>query len=213
MSRSIAVEWCGRLSFAEGLRRQESLVAAHRAGTGGDHLLLLEHESVYTIGRTADRSSLGDEPGDLGAPIVETGRGGKATWHGPGQLVGYPVLDLTGYGTDLHRYLRALEAGLIVGCQALGVQADRREELTGVWVGDRKLASIGVGARHWISLHGFAINVDCDLAPFAAITPCGIAGVEMTTLAREGAALASVEAAATHFRPHVLAALEALAVG
>ena len=204
-----AVRWLGRVAYGEGLRLQEELVRELAAGRGEEVLLLLEHEPVYTIGRTQDRSSLGD-PARLPAPLVEIGRGGKATWHGPGQLVGYPLLRLAGYGQDLHRYLRSLEQALIDGCAALGVAAGRREGLTGVWAGPRKLASIGVGARQWVSMHGFALNVSGALDGFAAITPCGIEGVEMTSLEREGAGSMEVEAAARHFAPYVLRALEAL---
>lgn len=202
-------QWLGRVSYAEGLRLQEELLARHLAGEQADAILLLEHESVFTIGRTPDRSSLGDLE-KLPAPLVEIGRGGKATWHGPGQLVGYPVLNLARYGQDLHHYLRALEDALIAGCRALGVPADRCEGLTGVWVESRKLASIGVGARHWISQHGFALNVCGGLEGFEAITPCGIDGVVMTSLEREGVAM-SVAAAAAHFGPFVHLALLRLA--
>lgn len=198
-----AVRWLGRVAYADGLRLQEELLARHLAGEDADTLLLLEHDSIFTIGRTSDRSSLGD-PATLPAPVIEIGRGGKATWHGPGQLVGYPVLRLARYGQDLHHYLRALEQGLIDGCAALGVPAARQDGLTGVWVGARKLASIGVGARHWISMHGFAINVAGALEGFAAITPCGIDGVVMTSLEREGAGSLTVEEAAAHFAPHLL---------
>jgi lipoyl(octanoyl) transferase len=116
---------------------------------------------------------------------MKINRGGQATYHGPGQLVGYPLIDLRRRGQDLHRYLRALEEILVELCAGYGVVAQRREGLTGVWVGERKLASIGVGVRRWVAMHGFALNVCGDLAPFASITPCGIAGVEMTSLSRE----------------------------
>ncbi len=206
--REVPFRWLGRVSYADGLRLQEELLVRHLAGENADTILLLEHESVFTIGRTTDRSSLG-ELKNLPAPLVEIGRGGKATWHGPGQLVGYPVLNLARYGSDLHYYLRALEQALIDGCRALGVAADRREGLTGVWVENRKLASIGVGARHWISQHGFALNVCGGLEGFAAITPCGIDGVVMTSLEREGATL-SVAAAAQIFGEQVSRCLVSL---
>jgi lipoyl(octanoyl) transferase len=209
---SPALQWLGRISYAEGLRLQDALLARHLAGEEADTILLLEHESVFTIGRTHDRTSLGD-PESLPAPLVETGRGGKATWHGPGQLVGYPILNLTRYGQDLHHYLRALEQSLIDGTLALGIPAGRREGLTGVWVENRKLASIGVGARHWISQHGFAINIGGPLEGFAAITPCGIDGVVMTSLEREGAALPDVAAAGAHFGPFLQECLNALRLG
>jgi lipoyl(octanoyl) transferase len=144
-------------------------------------LLLLEHEPVYTIGRTPDQTSLRDAEA-LPHPLVRINRGGQATYHGPGQLVGYPVLDLKKYGQDLHKYLRALEEALVSTLSEYGVVAQRREGLTGVWVGERKIASIGVGVRQWVSMHGFALNVSGDLSPFQSITPCGLAGVEMTSL-------------------------------
>ena len=183
------LRWLGRISFEDALALQEGLVAG-RAGTvlpqepGRDTLLLLEHEPVYTIGRTPDQSSLRNAA-DLPHPVVQINRGGQATYHGPGQLVGYPILDLRLRGQDLHRYLRELEEMLIETLAGFGIAARRREGLTGVWVGDRKIASIGVGVRHWISMHGFALNVCGDLTPFTQITPCGIAGVEMTSVERE----------------------------
>ena len=171
--------------YEEGLRIQESHVDAILAGTGGDTILLLEHQPVYTIGRLRDQSSLRD-PSSLPYPVHETNRGGQATYHGPGQLVGYPILDLTPRGKDLHEHLRKLEDALIRACQTFGVNAGRREGLTGVWVENRKLASIGVGVRKWISMHGFAINITKDsLPPFFAITPCGIDGVSMSCLENE----------------------------
>lgn len=202
------IRWLGRVPYADGLVLQEQLLARHLAGENADTVLLLEHESVFTIGRTMDRSSLG-QPELLPAPLVEISRGGKATWHGPGQLVGYPVINLTRYGQDLHHYLRALEQALIDGCQALGVPAGRRDGLTGVWVENRKLASIGVGARHWISQHGFAINICGAMEGFAAIIPCGIDGVVMTSLEREGCTM-NVGDAARHFEPFLMAALRTL---
>jgi lipoyl(octanoyl) transferase len=127
---------------------------------------------------------LGDAAGLL-HPVVQTNRGGQATYHGPGQLVGYPILDLRVRGQDLHRYLRSLEDVLMALLTDYGVDAVRSAGQTGVWVGRRKIASIGVGVRRWISMHGFALNVSGDLSPFNAITPCGIAGVEMTSVSRE----------------------------
>jgi lipoyl(octanoyl) transferase len=157
---------------------------------------LLEHEPVYTIGRLRDQSSLRD-PASLPFPVFETNRGGQATYHGPGQLVGYPILDLNKRGRDLHVHLRNLEDILIRACAAFGVTAGRREEMTGVWVENRKLASIGVGVRKWISMHGFAINITKEcLPPFSAITPCGLDGVSMTCLEDEAGRAISVTDAA-----------------
>lgn len=184
------------VSYEDGLRLQEARVDALLAGKAGDAVFLLEHEPVYTIGRLKDRSSLRDAE-NLPCRVFETNRGGQATYHGPGQLVGYPVLDLNPRGRDLHAHLRSLEEALILACQAFGVDAQRREGLTGVWVGDRKLASIGVGVRKWISMHGFAINITREsLPPFFAITPCGIDGVVMTCLENEAGRDISVREAA-----------------
>lgn len=175
----------GLITYEDGLRLQERHVSAILGKTGPETILLLEHEPVYTIGRLRDQSSLRD-PSSLPHPVHETNRGGQATYHGPGQLVGYPILDLAPRGKDLHEHLRKLEDALISACDKLGVRAGRREGLTGVWVENRKLASIGVGVRKWISMHGFAINITQEsLPPFFAITPCGIDGVAMSCLATE----------------------------
>ncbi len=189
----LTARWLGRIPYPEALALQEKIVAEKIASPESpDELLLLEHEPVYTIGRTPDRASLRD-PALLPHPLVTISRGGQATYHGPGQLVGYPILDLNRRGRDLHLYLRALEDFLITVCAHFGVAAQRREGLTGTWVGEKKIASIGVGVRRWVSLHGFALNVCGDLAPFAEITPCGIAGVMMTSLERERGAAITVE--------------------
>ena len=186
----------GRISYGDALELQEKIVAQKAENLDApDELLLLEHDSIFTIGRTSDHSSLRD-PAALPAPLMAINRGGQATWHGPGQLVGYPLLDLRKRGSDLHRYLRDLEDFLISLCAEFGVAATRREGLTGVWAGGKKIASLGVGVRRWISMHGFALNVCGPLEGFAHITPCGIAGVEMTSLEREGAAGVTVEAVA-----------------
>jgi len=178
----MTVRYLGRMKFSDALALQEEAAARKIADPeSDDELLLLEHEPVYTIGRTPDQSSLGNTT-QLPHPVVQIGRGGQATYHGPGQLVGYPILDLRPRGQDLHRYLRALEHLLISTLADFHVTASRREGLTGVWVGEKKIVSIGVGVRRWITLHGFALNVCGDLSPFQQITPCGIAGVEMTSL-------------------------------
>jgi lipoyl(octanoyl) transferase len=184
------------IDYEAGLRLQEQHVDAILAGTGGDTILLLEHEPVYTIGRLRDQSSLRDAS-SLPHPVFETNRGGQATYHGPGQLVGYPILDLNPRGRDLHAHLRSLEDALIRACAAFSVAAGRREGLTGVWVENRKLASIGVGVRKWISMHGFAINITRQsMPPFFAITPCGLDGVSMTCLEAEAGRAISVPQAA-----------------
>lgn len=189
----IETEWLGRISYEAALALQNRLVAEYLAGTGPERLLLLEHEPVYTIGRTRDQSSL-REPGRLPHPVVETNRGGQATWHGPGQLVVYPILDLQNRGRDLHAYMRFLEEVIILTCEHHGVAATRREALTGVWVGEKKLASIGVGVRRWVAMHGLALNVEkVSLKAFSHIIPCGIAGVEMTCLEQEACRPVTVE--------------------
>lgn len=190
----VSIQWLGRLDYATALELQDSLVAKCRDGKASETLLLLEHDGIYTIGRTRDRSSLHD-PDSLPHPVIETNRGGQATWHGPGQLVTYPILNLGNRGRDLHRYIRFLEGVIIATCEEVGVQAERREGLTGVWVKEKKLASIGVGLRHWISMHGLALNITAtSLEPFRHITPCGISNLEMTCLELEAGHPFAVEA-------------------
>lgn len=186
MKLSLDIQRIARpVSYAAGLAMQENAVAAILSGGIGDTIFLLEHEPVYTIGRLRDQSSL-RSAATLPHPVFETNRGGQATYHGPGQLVGYPILDLNPRGRDLHLHLRLIEDALIAACADLGISASRREGMTGVWVENRKLASIGVGVRKWISMHGFAINVTREsLPPFLAITPCGLDGVSMTCLEAE----------------------------
>ena len=179
------VRWLGRMSFADALALQEQLVADKRGDHSlGDELLLLEHDPVYTIGRTPDQSSLLGGA-HLPHPLFPINRGGQATYHGPGQLIGYPIIDLRRCGQDLHRYLRWLEGLLVETLAEMGIAATTRNGLTGVWVENRKIASIGVGVRHWITMHGFALNVCGDLSPFDQIVPCGIANVTMTSIEKE----------------------------
>ena len=179
------VRWLGRTEFDDALALQEKIVAKKREDPShADELLLLEHESVYTIGRTPDQSSLLGGA-HLPHPLFAINRGGQATYHGPGQLMGYPIIDLRRYGQDLHRYLRWLEGLLIDLLAEHGIGASRRESLTGVWIGDRKIASMGVGVRYWITMHGFALNVCGDLSPFDHIVPCGINNVMMTSMEKE----------------------------
>ncbi len=175
----------GRMKFADALKLQEELVAEKRRDPGtADTLLLLEHEPVYTIGRTPDQSSLRGA-NHLPHPLFQINRGGQATYHGPGQLIGYPIIDLRNCGQDLHKFLRWIEELLIEFLTRYGIEATRREGLTGIWIGPRKIASIGVGVRHWITMHGFALNVGGDLTPFSHITPCGISNVTMTSIENE----------------------------
>jgi lipoyl(octanoyl) transferase len=190
---NLTKQWLGRLSYSEGLTLQDDAVQQRREGKIPDTLFMLEHDPVYTIGRTRDKSSLHGKSNNLPYPVFETNRGGQATYHGPGQLVGYPVIDLRSYGQDLHTYLRSLERALVDACNQFGVECQTREGYTGVWCAGRKIASIGIGVRHWISMHGFAINVSGDLAPFENITPCGIGGVEMTSVSGESGHEISLE--------------------
>ena len=187
--------WLGRMNFADALALQEEIVAKKRADrNAADELLLLEHEPVYTIGKTPDQSSLVNASA-LPYPLFTINRGGQATYHGPGQLMGYPIVDLRRCGQDLHRYLRWLEDVLIKTLAIFEIRAKTRPGLTGVWTdppsqgsgvaGQRKIASIGVGVRHWITMHGFALNVCGDLMPFDRIVPCGIANVTMTSIEKE----------------------------
>jgi lipoyl(octanoyl) transferase len=195
LASHLKVRWLGRMEFAHALALQEEIVATKRNDPlFDDQLLLLEHEPVYTIGRTPDRSSLlgtGQiRRGQLGGahlphPLFSINRGGQATYHGPGQLIGYPIIDLRRCGQDLHKYLRWLEQLLIELLAKYEIAAQRRESLTGVWVDNRKIASIGVGVRHWISMHGFALNVGGDLSPFDHIVPCGINNVAITSMEKE----------------------------
>ncbi len=180
----------GRVEYERAVVWQEALVE-RRLGGGPDVLLLLEHPPVYTLGRGADPRHLGDAGGDR-IPVVRTHRGGQVTYHGPGQLVGYPILGLRDLRPDVRWYVRMLEETLVAALGDLGIVAGRREGLTGVWVENRKIASLGVAVRRWVTWHGFALNVGLDLGGFGAITPCGIEGVRMTSVAHEGGP-ASVE--------------------
>ena len=173
------------LDFKQIWDLQEDLVQRRRAQTIEDTILLLEHSPVYTIGRTRDKTSL-EVHQNLPHPVVEINRGGQGTFHGPGQLVGYAILDLAKREKDLHLHLRNLEKAIIISLDALGINAKRRDGLTGVWVENRKIASLGVGVRSWVTLHGFALNVQAiSLPPFQMITPCGIDGVAMTSVETE----------------------------
>src|SRR6266480_3605518 len=206
---NLHVRWLGRVEFTHALALQEEIVLKKRDDSSvEDQLLLLEHEPVYTIGRTPDQSSLSAtgriRRGELGAahlphPLFAINRGGQATYHGPGQLMGYPIIDLRGCGQDLHKYLRWLEQLLIDALAEYGIAAYRRESLTGVWVDHRKIASIGVGVRHWITMHGFALNVCGDFSPFRHIIPCGINNVAMTSIEKETGKAFSVVSVAKAF--------------
>jgi lipoyl(octanoyl) transferase len=212
MIPNLRTRWLGRMDFAAGLALQEKIVAEKRQDAAApDELLLLEHDPVYTIGRTPDRSSLLG-PAPLPHPLFPINRGGQATYHGPGQLMGYPIVDLRRCGQDLHRYLRWIEQLLIEYLAADGIATERREGLTGVWIGQRKIASIGVGVRHWITMHGFALNVGGDLSPFAHIVPCGISNLSMTSMEKETGRPISVVDVAAQFEKLASARMPALRV-
>ena len=199
----LGVRWLGRMNFADALQLQEKVVAQKRNDPNvADTILLLEHDPVYTIGRTPDQTSLRGAS-HLPHPFFQINRGGQATYHGPGQLMGYPIIDLRNYGQDLHKYLRWIEGLLIEFLGECEIKAQRREGLTGVWVQERKIASIGVGVRHWITMHGFALNVCGDLSPFDQITPCGISNVTMTSIETETRRSVSVIEVAAAFEKFV----------
>jgi len=189
VSLPLEVRDLGRRSYAEALELQREL-RRRRAEGELDHdvLLLTEHPPVVTLGRGTRTSSLPYPAAILerrGAEVFEVERGGDVTFHGPGQLVGYPIVDLTGHRRDLHWYLRRLEDTLISAIERLGVPAGRTPGLTGVWTAGRKIASIGIHVKQWVTLHGFALNVTTDLSWFDLIVPCGIEQVVMTSLAEE----------------------------
>ena len=184
MSVELRIGRFGRVPYETALGWQEALVARRLAG-GADALLMLEHPPVYTLGRGADARFLGAAAGGE-IPVLRVGRGGQVTYHGPGQLVGYPIVDLRELRPDVRWYVGGLEEVLIDSLAELGIVAMRRAGLTGVWIGPRKIASIGVGIRRWVTSHGFALNVAHDVSGFAAITPCGLDGVTMTSVAAEG---------------------------
>jgi lipoate-protein ligase B len=185
----LRIEDLGRRPYAEVLELQRGLRRRRIEGElGEDVLLLVEHPPVITLGRGTRPSSLPIAPAELerrGVELFEVERGGDVTFHGPGQLVGYPILDLRGHRQDLHWYLRSLEDVLIQALGQLGIEADRNPGLTGVWTSGRKIASIGIHVKQWVTLHGFALNVTTDLDPFDLIVPCGIRQVVMTSVAAE----------------------------
>jgi lipoyl(octanoyl) transferase len=185
--RVCEASWLGRTSYADGLRLQERAVEGLRAGVGNEQLLLLEHPHVFTLGRGADAANILADEQQLAAHAIEvheTGRGGDVTYHGPGQLVGYPIINLKPDRCDVHRYVRDIEEVLIRTVGQYGVKGERIAGLTGVWVGDEKVAAIGVRIARWVTSHGFALNVNTDLRYFQMIVPCGITDKGVTSLSR-----------------------------
>lgn len=202
VDRTLCVRRPGLVPYGEALTLQEDLVRRRRAGEVEDQLLLLEHPHVITLGSSGDTNHVlldAAQRSLAGIELYETGRGGDVTYHGPGQLVGYPILDLKPDRQDLHRYVRDLEGVLIRALAGFGLQAGRKPGLTGVWVGDEKVAAIGVRVSSgWITSHGFALNVAPDLTFFDTIVPCGIRDQGVTSMARllgEAPAMAEVEMA------------------
>jgi len=200
--RELNVQRRGLVPYAEALELQAGLVAERRAGTIPDQLLLLQHPHVITLGTSSHSNHVLLDDAErklLGIELFETGRGGDVTYHGPGQLVGYPILDLKPDRQDLHRYVRDLEQVLIDALATFGIMAGRREGLTGAWVGDEKVAAIGVRVSSgWITSHGFALNVATDLGFFDAIVPCGIREYGVTSmerLLRRAVAMSEIEEA------------------
>jgi len=185
--RTLEVRRLGLISYSEGLEIQKGLVEQRKAGAIPDQLLLLQHPPVITLGVKSrnDRSHIVASPDLLaseGVEVFETGRGGDVTYHGPGQLVGYPIIDLKPDRCDVHQYVRDLEEVMILMAAAFGVEAGRIPGLTGAWVGNEKLAAIGVRIARWVTSHGFAFNVNTALNHFDLIVPCGITDKGVTSL-------------------------------
>ncbi len=192
----------GVVPYREAWELQRAVAAAVAAGDLPDTILLLEHPPTVTLGRRADEGEL-HLPPDADVELVETDRGGKSTYHAPGQLVCYPILDLTRHGQDVKRYCRDLEEALILTLSALGLEGERIEGLTGVWLTrpPRKIASLGIHVSKWVTTHGYALNVDLDPAPFTQwITACGLEDASFTTVARELGRPVSVEETLPHAR-------------
>jgi lipoyl(octanoyl) transferase len=192
-ARTLNVAGLGVVDYAAALDLQTALAAARIRDEIDDLLLLLEHPAVFTLGRGADERFLINPPADI--PVYRVSRGGQVTYHGPGQLVGYPILKLTRTDRDVLRYLRNLERVMINALNRCGISASQRPGLTGVWVDSQKIASIGVGLRRWVTMHGFALNVSTDLSGFDTIVPCGIEGCRTTSIA----ALGHTEISVTEF--------------
>ena len=189
MSRALQVRRLGLVAYADGLELQRALVEDRKADRIPDTLLLLQHPHVVTIGVKKDgRAHIIATPEQLsarGVEVFETGRGGDVTYHGPGQLVGYPILDLNPDRRDVHRYVRDLEEVMIRVCGGYGLTADRSKGFSGAWIGDEKIGAIGVRISRWVTSHGFAFNVTTDVDFFNLIVPCGIADRGVTSLAAQ----------------------------
>jgi len=185
---SLPIFYLGQVGYLRGVDIQNQLARLRREAATGDCVLLLEHPATITLGRAAKREHLiadADQLAREGIEVIDTDRGGDITYHGPGQLIGYPIVDLNGCGRDLHLYLRKLEGCLIESIRSLGLAARRFPPHTGVWIGDRKIAAIGIKVSHWITTHGFALNVSPKMDHFDMIVPCGIRDYGVTSLSAE----------------------------
>ncbi len=186
LARTCHVLHLGVVDYAEALEVQERLVTERQCGRRGDTLVLLQHPPVITLGRRADRANILVSAEHLqaqGISLHEVSRGGDVTYHGPGQLVGYPILNLEDHGNDVHRYLRMLEETIILVLRSHGLQPEQQPGYTGVWMGNNKIAAIGVAVRGGVTMHGFALNVDPNLAHFGLIHPCGYTDRGVTSMA------------------------------
>ena len=190
----------GRRDYLSALAVQEELVAAKQRAASEDILLIVEHPHVYTLGRGGKESNV-IAPG--GVPVIRTGRGGDVTYHGPGQLVVYPIVDLRSkLRKDVHRYVRNLELSAIRTLKDFGLPGTRRPPYTGIWIGDKKIAAVGVAVRRCITFHGLALNVNTNLEYFRRIIPCGLAWAEVTSMARELCAEQELAAVGERFVDH-----------
>lgn len=213
MSRR-CVEWCflGSVAYDAAVRLQDDVRCGVRDGTGPERLLLLEHPPVYTLGRNAGDGEITADAGWLasrGIAVHESDRGGQATYHGPGQLVGYPILNLSPDRRDVRRYVADLCEVLVRTLADFGVgAAPRPSPHVGVWVGEEKIASLGVHLSRWITTHGFALNVTTDVSAFAGIVPCGLPGISLTSIARQTGREWGVEEVAQRLLPHFAAVFE-----
>jgi len=202
--RKCVVRELGRIDYGKALELQQQLIASRKLGTTPDHLLLLEHPHVITLGRNGRVENLlasNEVLGRAGISFHPTDRGGDVTYHGPGQLVGYPILDLREWKRDVGAYVRAIEQTIIDTLAEYGIAAGRIPKLTGVWVGERKIAAIGVHISRWVTSHGFALNVNTDLSYFQYIVPCGLTK-PVTSMAQLGVRTTAQEVArrlAAHF--------------
>lgn len=211
ISPSVTLERYGLVPYEEALADQRKIHAEVALDLRPNTLMLLEHPSVYTAGR---RTTLDERPTD-GTPVVDVDRGGKITWHGPGQLVGYPIIRLA-ERNDVVGYVRTVEAALMKVCEEFGLAAEQYCDRTGVWIrdnnGDRKIAAIGIRVAKGVTMHGFALNVNPDLTPFTRIIACGIPDVEVTSLAKELGRDVQLSEVIPLIEKHLLPALESVSL-